>query len=245
MNFTLFLYTALSFSLFSFQNDNSYSGVITYYVQLIEDENLKKELQTSKFTSSVISNTLKNLKSLEFELKFNNNESVYFIKENMSVDVSNSNYKSAKNIAGNELIYLNSKENKKLVQKTFIGDKFLISDTLTRNWKITAEKKHINGYLCYKAQIILTPDKINTSGKSITAWFTNEIPVSFGPKGYSGLPGLILELHENNLVFTCSNIKLSKNNIDISAPTEGINISRTKYNEYILKKIQEYGFEKK
>ncbi|MFH6960547.1 GLPGLI family protein [Flavobacterium aquidurense] len=64
------------------------------------------------------------------------------------------------------------------------------------NWEITTETKKINNYTCYKA--ICRWDDFNirrnsTDVFSAEAWFTPEIPSSFGPMGLDGLPGLVLE----------------------------------------------------
>ena len=48
------------------------------------------------------------------------------------------------------------------------------------------EQKVIKGYPCMKA---VKSDSLYT----IEVWFTSKIPVSSGPKGLYGLPGLILE----------------------------------------------------
>lgn len=63
------------------------------------------------------------------------------------------------------------------------------------DWELTNETKTINGYLCYKATSIYHNSSWNDNPKfNIIAWYTPRIPVPFGPNGYHGLPGLILEV---------------------------------------------------
>jgi len=49
----------------------------------------------------------------------------------------------------------------------------------------------------------------STKGEKIVAWFTAAIPVSDGPEGYYGLPGMILELEINNGTATISTSKIT------------------------------------
>ena len=86
-----------------------------------------------------------------------------------------------------DIIYYNKKKNQSFTQKNFMGKDFLIKDTLRDyKWKIVMEQKVISGYPCMKA---VREDSMYT----IEAWFTSQIPISSGPKGLYGLPGLILE----------------------------------------------------
>jgi GLPGLI family protein len=43
----------------------------------------------------------------------------------------------------------------------------------------------------------------------VIAWYCPSIPYSFGPNGYSGLPGLILELQVRNVVYGATQIELN------------------------------------
>ena len=52
----------------------------------------------------------------------------------------------------------------------------------------------------------------------ITTWFAPKINRSFGPGGYGGLPGLILELDRGKKTYTASSIKevdLTKEDLDV------------------------------
>ena len=64
------------------------------------------------------------------------------------------------------------------------------------HWRIiSTETKKIDNYTCYKAttEYVVTNPK-GTFKHPVVAWFCPEIPISHGPNGYGGLPGLILEI---------------------------------------------------
>ncbi|WP_310557213.1 GLPGLI family protein [Flavobacterium sp.] len=64
----------------------------------------------------------------------------------------------------------------------------------TINWKLLAETKKIGNFECHKAKAFFR-------GREYTAWYTNEIPVPFGPWKLQGLPGLILEAYDTDEKF--------------------------------------------
>jgi len=72
-------------------------------------------------------------------------------------------------------------------------------------WKLTDERKKLNGYDVQKA-IGLSH---NTEGRGewdtgdVIAWFTTEIPISSGPERYYGLPGLIVKIEFSKRTMTC------------------------------------------
>nr|WP_294775521.1 GLPGLI family protein [uncultured Flavobacterium sp.] len=75
---------------------------------------------------------------------------------------------------------------------------------------------------------------------TVTAWYTPEIPVSHGPEGYWGLPGLILEVNDGKTTILCSKIVLNpKDKVDIKAPTNGKEVSQKEYDEIVIKKMEE------
>ena len=75
----------------------------------------------------------------------------------------------------------------------------------------------------------------------ITAWYTPEIPVSQGPEGYWGLPGLILEVNDGKTVLLCSKVVLNpKVKAEIKAPSKGKVISQKEYDETVTKKMEEF-----
>lgn len=87
-------------------------------------------------------------------------------------------------------------------------------------WDISTESKIIGTYLCYKAiqKISFVSRKGENKIKEVTAWFAPSLSYSFGPKNFYGLPGLILELHENKTTYLASKIILSDEEIKIEFP---------------------------
>ena len=84
----------------------------------------------------------------------------------------------------------------------FMGKIFLIEgDMKLRQWKLTGEQKTILGYVCQKAELVIKVDetikkeeKKEEEGrgrrrgprepKSVSAWFTTQIPIAGGPRDY-------------------------------------------------------------
>lgn len=74
---------------------------------------------------------------------------------------------------------------------------WFVTDSLpAQNWElVTGETKSIQGYACKKA-------KLKFRGSTLTAYYTTEIPNSFGPWKFTGAPGLILEITlDDNPIF--------------------------------------------
>lgn len=91
-------------------------------------------------------------------------------------------------------------------RETFIVDKIP-----TYDWKISDEKKIIQGYTCRKA----TAETVKDGYSKVTiAWFCEDIPISDGPLTLNGLPGFIFEAYSGNLFkLEFKNFSLNKNEI--------------------------------
>ena len=76
--------------------------------------------------------------------------------------------------------------------------------------------------------------------KTVTAWYTPEIPVNQGPEGYWGLPGLILEVNDGTTTIVCSKVVINpKEKLDIKAPKKGKAVSQKEFTETSMKKMEE------
>jgi len=125
-------------------------------------------------------------------------------------------------------------------QKQSLGEEFLIiGKSKQMKWKLFNEKKIILGFTCLKAVYI---DERQNSRK-IVAWYAPEIPFQFGPKGFHGLPGLILEIVQNNtLHYYAKSIKWPED-VFIFKPSTGKKVSRSKYEmlvEQTAKDMKDY-----
>lgn len=75
----------------------------------------------------------------------------------------------------------------------------------------------------------------------VTAWYTPEIPVSQGPEGYWGLPGLILEVNDGRTTILCSKVVLNpKDKVEIKPITKGKVVSQKEYDDAVMKKMEEW-----
>lgn len=163
--------------------------------------------------------------------------------------------------SSNGKTYLDTKAKSKIVEDEIFGKEFLIVDALVKpDWKLVDETKKIGNYTCYKAEIIIPVTEKQKSDfkdflkkqenkislfpmqepkdKVVTAWYTPEIPFSLGPRNYWGLPGLILEVNEGNLIMLCSKVTLSNKEVTkIKIPNTGKKVTQAKFDALEKEKI--------
>jgi GLPGLI family protein len=133
---------------------------------------------------------------------------------------------------------------------------FTIKDDLEKmNWTITDETKNIGDYLCIKATRNISVNEeerkkyqedLETYNKKgtglfkpvepkesvIVAWFTPQIPIGHGPEEFYGLPGLILEVKDENITYLASKIQLNpKDKVSIKVPNTKKAISKKEFDK--------------
>lgn len=228
-------YFKFSFLLFFICNVYSQSGNVIYKKNWINapDENKKmEELQKNDPRRYNMMRMIKQKRDsetqlLEYELKFNNQEAVFAAKELLSID--NNNFSGLALGPSNGIYYNNLQDGEKLWKTDEYFNRSLIIILDEINWELKNETKMVGGYLCRRAV-----GSINYSGKpkrDIEAWYAPEIPVNFGPLGYSNLPGLILDLTTDSEHYYVKEINFnSQGNMEIVRPSKGEKIT---YSEFV------------
>jgi len=119
----------------------------------------------------------------------NNNSGVKMNDEGLSVSFKSEDeegYQFYRNHQEKTLIFRSAKG---------LFNSYLVNDTwIAINWKIKNKFKKIGKYKCQKAVG-------EFRGRTYIAWFTEEIPLSYGPWKLFGLPGLILEAEDTEKMF--------------------------------------------
>lgn len=119
-------------------------------------------------------------------------------------------------------------------QVEFMTRNFIVTETIsTPEWKITSNKKKVLDYICVGAEMPIGEEML-------TAWFTSEIPVAFGPDGYHGLPGLILGVEKDgNMLALATEIDFS-NAGNVEVPSSGQKIDVEAFEGTVNEKIKEW-----
>lgn len=127
-------------------------------------------------------------------------------------------------------------KNKQLVeQNEFMSRKFLVTSDIGKNeWKMTGNQKEILGYPCQQATML-------KDTQTVTAWFTPAIPVSAGPKGTAGLPGMILAMDiGDDLSVIATSIEAGGVDAkELSKPNEGKKVTKEQYKKIVDDKVKE------
>ena len=148
-------------------------------------------------------------------------------------------------------------------ERAFFEKEFLIIDSLKQyKWKLSEETKTIAKQLCKKATTMISAPQIrmrvsmggggnNTDTTANTprapketelvVWYAENIPVSFGPDNYSGLPGVIMEIDQDNgaTVTTAVEVSAKYPKKELVAPTKGDKMNRAQFQENMQKLMQE------
>lgn len=135
------------------------------------------------------------------------------------------------------VIYTHKPEDRFLQSQDLMGKEFLISDKLEKfQWKITGDQKKILTYVCQKAVLADT-------SKNIAVWFTNQIPVSAGPNGLSGLPGMILAIEQDqgDRMTIATSVEPLPDSFTFAKPSKGKVVNRKEYEKIREDKMKEMG----
>ena len=216
------------------QNETNYNTIVLYKVS-----ESKKTDKPQKFDPSF----------LDFELLYDNEKSLFRLVDKLDNNINTIDAKITKGIYdGHMKFYKNKSEKQKLFN---VDEKGIVYNVETifdeYKWEINPdETKEISGFKCYKATA-KTERKHNGKTQDTFqsyAWFTYEIPTSFGPRGLDGLPGLVLEgSFDGKKVFFATLI--NKTNRTIEKPIADRTISyeeysNLKYDSFLeMKKMQQ------
>ena len=203
------------------------SGKVTYVVSMesytkekidsISKSFKKKNLRMDKWMRDIFENT----PDVKAFLEFNNNEAIYFVEDKMQNDGKPTYNVNRIFAGGDNTYYKNTKTGEYFNESSSFGELLLI-EIDEKKWEITQESKKIGNYLCYKAIDIAST---NRKMKPVV-WFTPEIPVSFGPLKFNGLPGLVILVEMSKRTISASEIILNpKEKIIINKPTKGEKIT--------------------
>lgn len=109
------------------------------------------------------------------------------------------------------------------------GTGYCLVDTIPAPvWELLPDTTTLMGILCYKARCKST--LLGSAEREYTAWYAPDIPISYGPAKFSGLPGLVLELDTKYYHFRATAVKIPL------VPTEMIKINACKNLPVITRK---------
>jgi GLPGLI family protein len=126
-----------------------------------------------------------------------------------------------------------------VVEKTdFLGRTFRINGEMEEyQWRMTSDQSEYLGFRCQRA--IAEQDS-----SIVEAWATTEIPVSAGPAGLTGLPGMILvaNFDDGQRTYTATEVDLETEIAGmITPPKGGKEVSREEYDAIVEEKMEEMG----
>lgn len=182
-------------------------------------------VQYGKMTNKEITGSAKNMKDIsdwitklnlesdkiEYTLNYNTNEA-YFFANPIIIDNDGINFNLAAITGRGKLKYYQNSSTKEY--RDYRDSKrtgaVIVNEEQKQEWTLLNESKIIDGHNCYKATTpVHFDDGMRKQNFTFTAWYTPEIPVSYGPTGFGGLPGLILELVTDKATFFVKKINLT------------------------------------
>jgi len=230
-----------------------FQGYAIYESKTVFDLKLDSS-KLSKERIEMMKAMMKKFGEKSFILNFTKTESIYQEQEKLDKP----GQKGMRMYGGFDsgILYANLKEKRFSNQKESFSKLFLIKDSIpVYEWKLEEETKMIGEYLCFKAttkkevsttqmrrrRIKQENDSIpKTKIIEIIAWYTPDIPINNGPRNFTGLPGLILELKMDKTALLCTKIVLnSKEKVEINEPKKGKKVTQKEHDAIMEKKAKE------
>ena len=230
----VFLFLILSIPKISAQQN----GIAYYSKKVITEPIINNASTSNNEIREQMKLINKSANELSFRLEFNSNKSRFLGDKQISKPNDGLNLKMAEIVTNYNDIIFYDKSLKEITKKTeFAGQKFLvITNTKMNDWHLSKETIKINKYTCYKAiKKEIIEGRWGSKTIDIVAWYTPEIPVNYGPDGYLGLPGLILQLERNNIITYLTKISFGSN-LEIEKPKKGKKVTKEEFDK-IVKEI--------
>lgn len=201
------------------------TGKITY--QASSTFRLEEKSETANQQYNAINKAIEN-NPMDFELTFKREKAFFEIKDRMGTNDFQTKIAKVM-LGGTKKFYYNLETEEFLKQEVAYGETFLIPIDKP-NWELSNSSKMIGKYKCYKATTHYSIE--NDAGrfeKNVIAWYCPEIPYMYGPSGFFGLPGLILELTDDNRTYSATEISLNQSDYNIVKPKKGVIITQEEF----------------
>ncbi|HEY9221455.1 MAG TPA: GLPGLI family protein [Lutibacter sp.] len=223
-------------------------GIVIYKKEMLEyisdNEQFKIKNKENKEYLNKISDMDKNskniLREIDFVLTFINQESSFKADPFLEVE-GNRFLKLAIGASGRGLYYTNIIENKYYRHIDAYGETFIVNFP-KNEWNLFNETKEIGNYICYKAATVKEVKGRNGIIKTpVEAWYAQDLNIPFGPLGYSGLPGLILELTVGKEKYIVNKIMLNpKIKVNVNEPLKGKKVTKKEFDEIGVNMMQSF-----
>jgi|GEM_PF-2548485 len=179
----------------------SQEGVVEYHTVYYDMPNVEKDKDFKRKTALEIND-------MKYTLRFNGRQS--YFEELPRVPHDEFMGKVASIVAYSDRPWhQDAKKNSPFRNKKIKDSIYIVThNDRMEGWTLHNETKDIDGYTCYKA----TKHHVQYYTEiefTIDGWYTPEIPVPYGPAGYGGLPGLILQLERSHVIFVADKVTLN------------------------------------
>lgn len=210
---------------------------VTYLVQLP-----KYSIDLPSNIKSIFSMAENSHSKLSYILEYKDNMSKFYKKDN---GIENEDLRIAAILVDSDDTYYfdyNNNINYKIIEQSelFKRNEFIVKNDYNLNWSLHDTTVIINNYQCKKATLKLDKNLYNTNKDiDVEAWYAPDISIPSGPKNFVNLPGLIIYLKINNIVFYANKIDLKKSLKSIVIPTKGTIITNIEFNKILNERIKE------
>ncbi|MCJ0742131.1 GLPGLI family protein [Pedobacter montanisoli] len=191
------------------------------------------------FSKTFVENYQKNnpqFKLQKSKLTFANNKTLFTPIEDA---VASNGFLDLIQFQQNNTILTKVNEGTSTILKKVYEQNYLINDSTRKiNWKITDEFRDIAGYNCRRANALIM-DSVY-----VVAFYTDEIAVSGGPEGFSGLPGMILGValpYEHVTWFATSVNDQPITDDKLKAPTKGKAVNHKQLYDILKEAFKSWG----
>ncbi|RCW93802.1 GLPGLI family protein [Winogradskyella arenosi] len=234
--------------LFCCKNTYAQHIIVDYNIETNSLFNEEKDFEgiakeKSKEIIEGFNRSLKLLNSMKAHLIASKSESYFWFENTMPSDINIMDYDMAKIMIGyGDSYYSNQLSGNYTHFFSAYGIKFKIKtpvDSLI--WKLSKETKIIGDLKCFKATTSYkVKNNLREHTVEVIAWYDPSLQYNFGPKGFSGLPGLIIELKDDKITYSVDTIKFKESKMKTIKKPNGKLITKEELEEYGEKAQQNF-----